>query len=91
MKRLLIAILLSSMVQGIFAQKIEIKGTIRNTTDNEAVEFVNVVLQTIDSTFVSGVSTNNNGNFIFRCRRLQISTFQHRLQYTVCYAEWSEA
>ena len=38
MKRLLIAILLSSMVQGIFAQKIEIKGTIRNTTDNEAVE-----------------------------------------------------
>ena len=31
------------MVQGVFAQKIEIKGTIRNATDNEATEFVNVV------------------------------------------------
>ena len=29
MKRLLIAILIVSMVQGVFAQKIEIKGTIR--------------------------------------------------------------
>ena len=46
MKRLLIAILIVSMVQGVFAQKIEIKGTIRNATDNEATEFVNVVLQT---------------------------------------------
>lgn len=42
MKRLLIAILIVSMVQGVFAQKIEIKGTIRNATDNEATEFVNV-------------------------------------------------
>lgn len=41
MKRLLIAILIVSMVQGVFAQKIEIKGTIRNATDNEATEFVN--------------------------------------------------
>lgn len=52
MKRLLIAILIVSMVQGVFAQKIEIKGTIRNATDNEATEFVNVVLQTTDSVFV---------------------------------------
>ena len=86
MKRLLIAILLSSMVQGIFAQKIEIKGTIRNTTDNEAVEFVNVVLQTIDSTFVSGVSTNNNGNFIFNKidagdYRLVLSSIGYNTQY----------
>ena len=66
MKRLLIAILIVSMVQGVFAQKIEIKGTIRNATDNEATEFVNVVLQTTDSVFVNGVSTNNNGSFIFR-------------------------
>ena len=55
MKRLLIAILIVSMVQGVFAQKIEIKGTIRNATDNEATEFVNVVLQTTDSVFVNGV------------------------------------
>lgn len=52
MKRLLIAILMVSMVQGVFAQKIEIKGTVRNATDNEATEFVNVVLQTTDSVFV---------------------------------------
>lgn len=86
MKRLLIAILLSSMVQGIFAQKIEIKGTIRNATDNEAVEFVNVVLQTIDSAFVSGVSTNNNGNFIFNKidagdYRLVLSSIGYNTQY----------
>ena len=65
MKRLLIAILMVSMVQGVFAQKIEIKGTVRNATDNEATEFVNVVLQTTDSVFVNGVSTNNHGSFIF--------------------------
>ena len=63
MKRLCIAILLGSMVQGVFAQKIEIKGTVRSAANSEAVEFVNVVLQTVDSTFVTGVSTNNEGNF----------------------------
>lgn len=86
MKRLLIAILIVSMVQGVFAQKIEIKGTIRNATDNEATEFVNVVLQTTDSVFVNGVSTNNNGSFIFNKveagnYRLVLSCVGYNTQY----------
>ena len=43
MKRLLIAILIVSMVQGVFAQKIEIKGTIRNATDNNGSFIFNKV------------------------------------------------
>ena len=86
MKRLLIAILMVSMVQGVFAQKIEIKGTVRNATDNEATEFVNVVLQTTDSVFVNGVSTNNHGSFIFNKveagnYRLVLSSVGYNTQY----------
>ena len=46
--------LLGSMAQNAFAQKIEIKGTVRDASD-KSIEYVNVVLQTIDSTFVAGV------------------------------------
>ena len=86
MKRLLIAILMVSMVQEVFAQKIEIKGTVRNATDNEATEFVNVVLQTTDSVFVNGVSTNNHGSFIFNKveagnYRLVLSSVGYNTQY----------
>ena len=90
MKRLLIAILIVSMVQGVFAQKIEIKGTIRNATDNEATEFVNVVLQTTDSVFVNGVSTNNNGSFIFNKVELPIGSFLCWIQHTIHHIEWSK-
>lgn len=92
MKRLLIAILIVSMVQGVFAQKIEIKGTIRNATDNEATEFVNVVLQTTDSVFVNGVSTNNNGSFIFN--KVEAGNYRLVLScvgYThIHHIEWSK-
>lgn len=57
--------LLGSMAQNAFAQKIEIKGTVRDASD-KSIEYVNVVLQTIDSTFVAGVTTSPEGEFIFK-------------------------
>lgn len=86
MKGIFIAILLGSMVQGVFAQKIEIKGAVRNAVDSEAIEFVNVVLQTIDSVFVTGVSTDSKGNFSFNKvdagdYRLVLSSVGYTTQY----------
>lgn len=49
--------LLGSMAQNVFAQKIEIKGSVRDASD-KSIEYANVVLQTIDSTFVAGVTTS---------------------------------
>ncbi|WP_291529429.1 TonB-dependent receptor [Bacteroides sp. UBA939] len=86
MKRIVIAILLSGMVQGAFAQQVEIKGTVRNATNQEAVEFANIVLQTIDSTFVTGVSTNQEGYFALNKidagdYRLVLSSIGYQTQY----------
>ena len=41
----MIAILVVSMVQGVFAQQIIIKGTVKDATSKKAAEYVNVVLQ----------------------------------------------
>lgn len=60
----MIAILLSCMVQGAFAQKIAIKGIVKDATNKEAAEYVNVVLQTSDSTFVEGTTTDGKGAFL---------------------------
>lgn len=53
-KIVMIAILVVSMVQGVFAQQIIIKGTVKDATSKKAAEYVNVVLQTADSVFVGG-------------------------------------
>lgn len=45
-KIVMIAILVVSMVQGVFAQQIIIKGTVKDATSKKAAEYVNVVLQT---------------------------------------------
>ena len=45
----MIVILVASMVQGVFAQQIIIKGTVKDATSKKAAEYVNVVLQTADS------------------------------------------
>lgn len=48
-KIVMIVILVASMVQGVFAQQIIIKGTVKDATSKKAAEYVNVVLQTADS------------------------------------------
>lgn len=63
-KIVVIAILVVSMVQGVFAQQIIIKGTVKDATSKKAAEYVNVVLQTADSVFVGGTTTNGKGDFL---------------------------
>ena len=64
-KLITVAILLGSVVVSSYAQKIEIKGTVCDAA-KQAIEYANVVLQTIDSTFVNGVTTNPEGQFEFK-------------------------
>ena len=63
-KIVMIVILVASMVQGVFAQQIIIKGTVKDATSKKAAEYVNVVLQTADSVFVGGTITNSKGDFL---------------------------
>lgn len=66
MKQILIGImLLGGMIQGAFAQNWEIKGNVCDARRQEALEFANVVLKTLDSTFVAGTTTDAQGRFLF--------------------------
>lgn len=65
MKRILFAImLLGCMIQGGVAQNLEIKGMVRNGRDKAPLEFANVVLQTADSVFITGTTTDGKGRFM---------------------------
>ena len=64
MRRMIIGIiLLGSMVQGLFAQNITVRGIIKDSKNKECLEFANVVLQTKDSVFLTGGTTNEKGLF----------------------------
>ncbi|MDR1259412.1 MAG: outer membrane beta-barrel protein [Tannerellaceae bacterium] len=64
MKQLLIAFILSTcMIQGVFAQNINIQGVVKDAKNQEAIEFVNVVLQTADSVFTDGAASDSRGHF----------------------------
>lgn len=64
MKRIIFGVmLLGCMIQGAFAQNLEIKGLVKDGLNKEPLEFANVVLQTIDSAFVIGTTTDEKGNF----------------------------
>ena len=58
-------ILLGGMVQGAFAQNLEIKGMVRDARNKEILEFANVVLQTMDSSFV-GYDYGYEGAFFIK-------------------------
>jgi hypothetical protein len=53
-----------SIIGGVSAQNIELKGLVREAGNNEALAFVNVVLQTPDSAFVTGTVSDDNGKFV---------------------------
>ena len=64
MKRIIFGImLLGCMVQGVFAQNLGIKGLVKDGRDKEPLEFANVVLQTTDSVFILGTTTDGKGRF----------------------------
>lgn len=56
-------ILLSSVVLTGIAQTVEIRGTVKEAKNEEVLEFVNVMLQTADSVFISGITTDEKGKF----------------------------
>lgn len=60
-----VIILLVSMIQGGFAQTLGIKGWVQDGRNKEPLEFANVVLQTIDSVFITGTTTDLKGGFAF--------------------------
>ena len=62
-KIVLEAMLLGGMAVGAIAQNLVIKGSVREAESPTKVEFANVVLQTMDSAFVAGATTDAQGNF----------------------------
>ena len=86
-RKITLAVLLCSIVlQGVFAAIIDIKGRVLHATNREAIEFVNIVLQTPDSTFITGTVTNPTGEFAFSKieegdYRLVISSIGYKTQY----------
>ena len=74
------------VMQGVFAEVIDIKGRLLHMENREAVEFANIVLQTSDSTFVAGTTTDPKGDFSFGKvatgdYRLVISSIGYKTQY----------
>lgn len=61
-KRILVATSLLCMCCILFAQTVQVKGKV--VSENEAVEFANVVLQTKDSIFIAGGVTDSKGRFM---------------------------
>jgi hypothetical protein len=57
-------LLLCSIIGGVSAQNIELKSRVREAGSNEALAFVNVVLQTPDSAFVAGAVSDGGGKFV---------------------------
>jgi hypothetical protein len=61
---LLISLLLFSGFKSASAQNVELKGLVREAQGNEALVFVNAMLQTPDSAFVTGTIPDDNGRFV---------------------------
>lgn len=47
------------------AQKVSIRGTVKDATGRQGVEYASVTLMTSDSVFISGSTTETDGNFVF--------------------------
>lgn len=87
MKRFIISILLLCCgVGNIFCQRLEIKGRVCDAGQKAGLEFANVVLQTLDSAFVAGTTTNGKGEFVLGKLRpgnylLAVSSLGYNAQY----------
>lgn len=79
-------ILLCGMTGGALAQNMEIKGFVRDAKNKEVLEFVNIVLQRGDSSFVAGTTTDEKGAFLLSKvqkgdYRLAISSLGYQTAY----------
>ena len=59
-------ILLGGMVQGAFAQNLEIKGMVRDARNKEILEFANVVIANNGLFFCSGYDYGYEGAFFIK-------------------------
>ncbi len=80
--------LICGMIQGVFAQQLEIGGRVCEAGARQALEFANVVLQQKDSTFITGTTTNAKGNFILKHVKpgdylLAVSSLGYETKYIV--------
>ena len=80
MKKLLsVLFLLSFTLAAVYAQNIQIKGTVVSGTDNEPLPGVNVVVKGNTST---GTITDFNGTFTLSARRRYSFHLLYRIQVT---------
>lgn len=63
MKRIFLCVLLFAVAMEGFAQKIEIKGCVMDGRNGLPMEFANIILQTADSTFITGTTSDMKGHF----------------------------
>lgn len=61
---IIIIILLGGMMQELFAQNIAITGTIKDLKNKEVLEFANIILNTSDTSFIKGVTSGPDGQFV---------------------------
>lgn len=87
MKRIIVILILLCVVAGrVWAQQLEIKGFVKDVRNKEALEFANVVIQRLDSSFVMGTTTDSKGFFILNKMhrgdyRLVISSLGFQTEY----------
>lgn len=76
------AALLISFSWGIRAQQLQIRGKVIDLSDKSPLEFANITLQTADSAFITGTTTDSKG--LFRIEKVKAGDysicFLHRLQ-----------
>jgi len=75
MRQWIAMILLCGIIQGSFAQNLKIDGIVKDAKSREVFDLANVVLQTKDSVFVKGMTTDIKGHFTFE----NISTGDYRI------------
>lgn len=63
MKQIIMAALLISFSWGIRAQQLQIRGKVIDLSDKSPLEFANITLQTADSAFITGTTTDSKGLF----------------------------
>lgn len=61
MKQIIMAALLISFSWGVRAQQLQIRGKVIDLSDKSPLEFVNITLQTADSAFITGTTTDSKG------------------------------
>ena len=54
------------IIQSVLAAPIDIRGRVLHAESREAIEYANIVLQKLDSTYVSGTATGEEGDFLFK-------------------------